>query len=275
MDWALALASQSIHPTITNNDGWSLEIEESEYERASRTIEQYSYENRYWRGWSWQHHLPHSSFWFHAGSIFWCVAILTLYYWNKVRFPQLEGLGLMDNVAVGKGEWWRLFTAITLHADVSHLAANISTGLLLLGIAMAAYGPGIGLMMAYLAGAGGNIAGLLIYSSGHRSLGASGMVMGALGLVAVQTFAHWKQDLSSGKRLVVRSFSAAASILMLLGFSPNSDVVAHLGGFVSGCLLGCILHVLPKWVRKSSTINQSCALLTVGWVILTWWLAAK
>ena len=276
MDFALALASQEIHPTISkDDDGWALEVEAAEYEKAILTIERYRVENRNWRGWNWQHHLRSSDLWFHSGSIFWCAAIVTLYYWNKVRFPQLEALGLMDSIAVRAGEWWRLFTAVTLHADVSHLAANASTGFLLLGIAMATYGPGFGIAAAYLAGAGGNLAALWFYPEQHRSLGASGMVMGALGLVAVQTLVHWRQTSASRKRLVVRSFAAALSILILLGLSPNSDIVAHVGGFAFGCVLGCALHLIPKWFRQNTVINQSCVLLTLAWVIFTWWLSMK
>ena len=276
MDLALALTSQEIHPTILKeDDGWSLEVEEGEYNRALSTIELYRKENRNWRGWSWQQHLPHSDLWFHWGSIFWCAAILTLYYWNKVRFPQLEGFGLMDSTAIRSGEWWRLFTAVTLHADVSHLAANVSTGFLLLGITMAAYGPGFGLTSAYLAGAGGNVIGLLIYPATHKSLGASGMVMGALGLAATQTLLHWKRNSPLRNRLILRSFAAGCSILILLGFSPNSDVLAHVGGFICGCIFGISLQLTPKWLRQNTIVNQVCVLLTVAWVVFTWRLAIR
>lgn len=274
MELALALASQSIHPTISKTENnWSLEVDEAEFESANRIIEQYRQENRNWRGWKWQHHLPVSDLWFHAGSIFWCATIVTLYYWNKIRFPQLETLGIMDSAAVNAGQWWRLFTAVTLHADGAHLAANVSTGFLLIGIAMASYGAGFGLAAAYLAGAGGNLAALFIYPTTHRSLGASGMVMAALGLAATQTVIHWKRNLSLRNRLIIRSFAAAVSILLLLGLNPNSDVIAHVGGFVFGCVLGCALHLLPRSVRENTTLNQICVLLTVSWVIFTWWLA--
>ncbi len=276
MDLALALASQAIEPTILKTEeGWALEVSGTEYEKALQTIEHYRRENRYWRGWSWQHHFVKSGIWFHWGSIFWCAAVLTLYYWNKVRFPQLEAIGRMESARVQSGEWWRLFTAITLHADISHLSANVSTGFLLLGIAMATYGPGFAVIASYLAGAGGNFAALGLYPITHRSLGASGMVMGALGLIAVQTIAHWRQNFALSNRLVLRSFAAAVSIFILLGFSPNSDLVAHGGGFIFGGVLGCGLQMLPNSIRRNSAINQICILCTVGWVILTWWLATS
>lgn len=45
----------------------------------------------------------------------------------------------------------------------------------------------VGLLAAYLAGVGGNLATWLVYGDNHRGLGASGMVMGALGLLAAQS----------------------------------------------------------------------------------------
>ena len=105
----------------------------------------------------------------------------------------------MNSEAVSAGEWWRIFTAITLHSDASHLAANVSTGFLLLGLAMANYGPGIGLAAAYLAGAGGNFSGFFVYGKMHRSLGASGMVMGALGLLAAQTISLARKNPAARK----------------------------------------------------------------------------
>ncbi len=276
MDLALALASQDIHATIAKTDeGWRLEVEEFEYEGSLKTIELYRKENRHWRGWNWHQHFPYSGLWFHWGSVFWCATILTLYYWNKVRFPQLEEFGIMDNTAIGNGQWWRLFTAITLHADVSHLAANVSTGFLLVGIAMASYGPGFGLSAAYLAGAGGNLLGLFIYPVTHKSLGASGMVMGALGLAGVQTIVHWQEHSPIGNRRILRSLAAACAILILLGFSPNSDVIAHVGGFIFGCLLGVMLQRFPKWLRQNTTVNQVCVLLLLAWVVFTWKLAVR
>src|SRR5258706_9926496 len=111
----------------------------------------------------------------------------------------------MDGGAVGAGEWWRLFRAPMLHADLPHLAANVVIGLVFLGLTMAIYGPGLALLAALLAGAGGNMTGLILYDRTYLGLGASGMVMGTLGLLAVHTLAHLRAGLSAGE-LVVRSF---------------------------------------------------------------------
>ena len=41
---------------------------------------------------------------------------------------------------------------------------------------MGRYGPGLGLLAAYLAGVGGNLTAWAVYGESHRGLGASGVV---------------------------------------------------------------------------------------------------
>ena len=59
---------------------------------------------------------------------------------------------------------------------------NAVFGFLFLGLVMARYGPGVGLLAASLAGAGGNIAAGWVHEATARGLGASGVVNPALGL---------------------------------------------------------------------------------------------
>src|ERR1035437_10950698 len=105
--------------------------------------------------------------------------------WSLVLASQ--GIEHIIGAALAHGEWWRLFTATWLHADLAHLAMNMVFGFLFLGLVMGRYGPGVGLLAAYLAGVGGNLAAWLVYGENHRGLGASGVVMGALGLLTIQS----------------------------------------------------------------------------------------
>jgi len=52
---------------------------------------------------------------------------------------------------------------------------------------MARFGPGQALLAALLAGAVGNAAGLALRTEHYIGLGASGMVMGGLGLLTAQS----------------------------------------------------------------------------------------
>ena len=199
-----------------------------------------------------------------------------LYAIDAAQFGHLRAGGMVDSQAVQAGEWWRLFTALMLHADLAHLAANLTTGFLLLGLAMGTLGAGLGMLGAYLAGVCGNVAGLLVYANPHRGLGASGMVLGALGLLTAQSIVFWRAG-GAGKPLVVRGLLGGLLLLVLLGLSPNpqTDVVAHVTGFLGGLVLGAVIVGLPVRWRQSRWIHRGAVLGCIGAVLFTWWLALR
>ncbi|HWF19841.1 MAG TPA: rhomboid family intramembrane serine protease [Verrucomicrobiae bacterium] len=270
MDWGLVLASQGIDAAIVREqDTWALSVSSADYERACAMLNQYVVENR---GWKWQQSLPGSGLFFHWGSLLWALAVGAIYYWSMVLFPQMKMAGVMDSQLIREGQWWRLFTAVTLHADMSHLLANMTTGIILLGFAMARFGPGPAVLATYIAGVLGNVADLFLYHDEHRSLGASGMVMAALGILAVQSFSLWHKD-HSFRQLIARAFVAALLILILIGTSPESDVVAHFGGFFAGALFGYALSWINPDGLKLFAVNFVTIVITMFLVAITWWKA--
>ncbi len=269
MDWSLVLASQEIEATITQENGWELLVAESDFARAENAISLYERENR---GWNWKQKLPLTGLIFHWGSLVPCLVLVGFFIISQAPASSLRSNGLMDNVAVMRGEWWRIFTAICLHADASHLMANLTTGLIFFGMAMALAGPGRGLLAAYLAGAGGNLIGLLFYPEFHRSLGASGMIMGALGVISVESVAAWRTIRL--KRIMARGVAAGVLVLVLMGFGEGTDILAHVGGFFCGALLGVILHSAP--IRFAGKMADAVAIVILAsMTILTWWLAFR
>ena len=267
MDWSLVLASQGIEHVIeqTEKAGWALTVAESDHEAALAAIRQYRLENLYWR---WRRPIFQPGLFFDWSSTAWVLLNVIFYWWSETR-TDLRGLGEMNGIALVHGEWWRLFTATWLHADLGHLAMNAVFGLLFLGLAMGRYGPGTGLLAAYLAGAGGNIAAWLIYGQTHRGLGASGVVMGALGLLTIQTFALLKQRNPITTRLVVSVIMGGILSFVLLGLSPGTDVIAHLGGFISGILLGSMLSLMPRFAHRP-WVNLVAGFLFAALVTLPW-----
>jgi membrane associated rhomboid family serine protease len=269
MDWSLALASQGIAAIIKHDDiGWALIVEGAEFERAKAVLAQYQIENR---GWRWRGEMPGSGVVFHWGALVWVLAMVGVYYWSTVRFPQLRAAGMVDSPKVAGGQWWRLFTAISLHENLPHLIGNVTTGFLLLGVAMGRFGPGVAMLAAFLAGAAGNYASVLL-DRAHESLGASGMVTGALGLITMQTFSP-RRKYHNTTPLLPRALAAGVLVLVLIGFSPGTDMVAHVAGFLGGVLLGLALG----WVRPEALQRAApniIASLVLGTLALgTWWLA--
>ncbi len=267
MDWSLVLASQGIEHVIEQSEesGWALVVAAPDHEKALAHIRQYRLENRHWR---WRRPVFQPGWVFDWRSAIWVLMTISFYWWSDAR-TALRGLGEMDGSALARGEWWRLFTAMWLHADPGHLAMNAVFGLVFLGLAMGRYGPGAGLLAAYLAGAGGNVATWLGYGESQRGLGASGMVMGALGLLSVQSFSLLGQRNFNALRRFTGTILGGLLLFVLLGLNPEADVVAHLGGLVAGMLLGSLISLDSRLAHRP-WINLAAGILFAALVILPW-----
>ena len=272
MDWSLVLASQGIEHRIDQDEanGWTLAVAEADHASALAHIHQYRLENLHWR---WRQPVFQPGLFFDWSCLAWVVLVILFYGWSETR-ADLRMLGRMDGAALAHGEWWRLFTATWLHADPGHLAANVVFGFLFLGLVMGRYGPGVGLLAACLAGFGGNVIAWLVYGETHRGLGASGVVMGALGLLTIQSFALLKRRNSNAFRLFAAGIMAGVLLFVLLGVSPGTDVVAHLGGFISGLLLGLLLAPATRRGHQPQ-MNLAAGMLFAVLVILPWWWALR
>ena len=270
MDWSLVLASQGIEHAIEHDEvaGWTLVVAVADHQRSLAQIRQYRIENQHWR---WRRPTFQSGLFFDWSSLGWVALTLLFYWWSETR-ADLRTLGMMDVGAVAHGQWWRLLTATLLHADPPHLALNAVFGFLFLGLAMGHYGPGVGLLAAYLAGAAGNVLDSLVYDASQRGLGASGVVMGALGLITFPSFALLQRRSSSAFRLMTGGILSGALLFVLVGTSPEADVVAHIGGLISGWLIGSLLMFAPRLVH-SPKINLAAGIMFVALVLLPWWRA--
>ncbi len=271
LDWSLVLISQGIEsvPTRREDDGaWVLEISGMDLPRAQSSIAAYERENKR----PWQREVKWTGLLFDARALLWFAALI-LFHWFVAGAPtDFKFLGVMDRGLVRHGEWWRLFTAVTLHGDVAHLMANVTTGLVFLGLAMGCYGAGCALLLSFLGGALGNVATFALHDGPFRSLGASGLVMASLGLLAAHSLPFARHE--KGVVLIGRGVAAGVLLVVLLGFSPKSDVIAHVGGFVSGLLLG-IVGLKFREVLARSFFNAASFFACVTLVVLTWVLALR
>src|SRR5437899_8926726 len=89
--------------------------------------------------------------------------------------------GSADAARMMAGEWWRAVTALTLHADAPHLLGNALAGALLVTAVCQQLGPGVGLWLLLLAGAGGNALTATVHGAGHVSVGAQPPICRAVG----------------------------------------------------------------------------------------------
>ncbi len=266
-EWGLVLSSQSIESTLVSSDEgkrWFLVIDAREEFKALETIGLYRAESARWR---WRQEIVWPKMLFHWGALPWCLGQILFHLLEAKKGLPLHPLGMVDSNAIMQGQWWRLFTAVTLHADVAHLAANMSIGLLLFGLAMARFGFGWALLASFLAGALGNVFSLAMSTQAHFSLGASGMVMGALGLIAAQTYGRFRQV---PMRWAYAGMLTGGFLFLLLGTNPSSDVAAHLGGFLAGLIEGAVLAHFSQNSLEKTGPNVAAFGGLVGLVLFAW-----
>lgn len=208
----------------------------------------------------------------------WMGVFLAVLFLGPLAFPGLvsrEALvtqGVLDvQRVIGGGEWWRTITALTLHADIAHLLANLVGGGFLGYLAMRTTGAGLGVLLIVLAGMLGNLFTAAIYfPQEHLSLGASTMVFGALGILVGTARFSLRRARSGMKRWV--PVGAGITLLGILGTGDaRTDVLAHLGGFLAGWPLGLLgAFLLRKGPLKVDT--DRALVLAAGIVLGTgWW----
>jgi len=155
--------------------------------------------------------------------------------------------------AVEAGQWWRLGTAIFLHAGVAHIGFN-AFALWQIGPAIERlYGRGRTVFLFMLTGlAASGVAGFFLDGVG---IGASGAIMGLIGLAA-----GWGQrDGTTAGRTIRNRMLKWAFYVLIFGFFIGADNVAHAAGFASGALLGFVLPAKQGVVPGVSAMVQGLA----------------
>lgn len=147
--------------------------------------------------------------------------------------------GAKANALVADGQVWRLLTSMFLHVGLMHLLFN-SYALFIFGMEVERlYGSTRFLAIYLLAGLWGSLASFAF--GPELSAGASGAIFGLLGTMLAffrrhrETFGDW------GRQRLLNLWGVAVFNLVL-GFTvPGIDNLAHLGGLLSGVLLGWLL----------------------------------
>ena len=207
---------------------------------------------------------------------YWCV-LLAAYAFDKYRvlgFNWLEA-GRAHAKLVFQGEWWRMVTALTLHADGSHLLNNLVCGSLFGVLLAQEIGVGWAWLGMVLSGALGNGLNAWFHPPEHASIGAS---TGVFGVVGMLMGLQWRKPVAARASRLRRWAPPVigAVFLGLLGTSgERTDVMAHLTGVVVGLVMGWVAggaacrSRLNLWGQR---VPAGAALLILA---ATWWLALR
>ncbi|MGH8268296.1 MAG: rhomboid family intramembrane serine protease, partial [Steroidobacteraceae bacterium] len=172
-------------------------------------------------------------------------------------------VGELDCARVQAGQWWRAWTALTLHLDGPHLAANLGAGVWFGYLAARQIGGGTAWFLIVTGAALANLLEGLFGPAAHRAVGASTAVFTALGLMSAYS---WRERFHLPQRWVRRWGPLIAGVI-LLGWTGSAgegtDLVAHVAGFAVGALLGVaaaapasrrILARTPQWLAGGAAL---------------------
>lgn len=182
--------------------------------------------------------------------------------------------GVMDaRQVLESGQWYRLFTGVTLHAEAAHLASNLLLLMVVVPPVAARLGGGLATAALLLTGAAGNLATTWYHGAGFSNVGASGGLFGLLCMLALISARTRTSRIGANRWLL--GAGAGLALLSMMGFGQSSDVMAHMGGFAAGIPLGLAWplrrHDVPQrwwWPLQVLLTVASLALITV-----CWWLA--
>ena len=273
---ALALAARELaHEIDRAGEGWVLLVEEECREEALAELAQFEAEQRERPATPAAREFGE----FRPWSLLAVAAILVLVFIGEDRAPvDLTSAGDADAQAIMQhGAWWRCFTALTLHGDLSHLGANLMTGALFAGFLLPQFGDGATWLLVLLSGALGNWLNSYGYRDApHHSIGASTAVFGALGmLVAAEAMARWQARERSRWQMIV-PLGGGLALLAFLGVGEkheNIDFMAHFWGFCSGLALGLPAAAWRLREKLGRGAQQLAALAAVALLALAWWRA--
>jgi len=140
---------------------------------------------------------------------------------------------------IDERQYWRLFTAMFLHGGVMHVLFNMY-GLLMVGIFLE---PKIGrtrFLLAYIVtGIAASIASVWWHPA-TVSVGASGAIFGMYGVfLALLTVNVFPND---SKKVLLINAAIFVGYNLIFGLVGSIDNAAHIGGLLSGIVVGYILY---------------------------------
>lgn len=165
--------------------------------------------------------------------------------------PDLLRWGGNLRANVIEGQYWRLLTNTFLHGGLMHVLMNMY-GLLFVGIFLEPLMGGKRFAFAYLGtGILASIASIWWHQN-TVSVGASGAIFGMYGIfLALLTTNLFPKDF---KRTFLISTSVFVGYNLLYGLTGGIDNAAHIGGLLSGLIIGYAMYPVLK--NKASQVGS-------------------
>ena len=259
--------SHRIQPV--SSDLFEIFVSISDLQEAAEQLQQYEEENLHWP--------PRPAYDSYAPvfrAMAPIVAALLIYIyglsgeWSRASIWFSNGAG--DSAAIlSSHQYYRLITALTLHADAVHLLGNCFLGSFMLHFLLLATGNGIGLFSVLVTATLANFINVVVHGPGHHFVGFSTAVFVVIGMLCTIRFVdNSKQSMFPLLMPVMAGFA----LLALLGSSgERTDLGAHLFGLLCGLITGNIVRLkhFTKW-RASISIQITLVILSLFIVWRSW-----
>jgi rhomboid protease GluP len=191
----------------------------------------------------------------------------------KPDLGTLIALGALSRpLVLEHGEWYRLFTAVFLHADLLHLAFN-GIALWMGGLVLEHLLGRAWLFLLFFAGAlGGSLMSVAINRPEVVSVGASGAIMSLLAtaLVVAFRFPQGPERMAIFSRMLG---ILLPSVIPLASVRPGAriDFAAHIGGALVGFVFAAIaMATWPRTAVRPRFTGAAMGLALLGAVVFAW-----
>jgi len=250
-DFSLVLSSQNIrHKIIQNEAGpWEIYVRETDFYEAQNQIILYKQENPDWETETIALPMLRPSaqpLWFLL-----IPAVCTLFQFSHYG---IDAFGISDAARILNGEWWRLFTAQTLHGSNYHLASNLFSGFFVFSLIsfkmpLSRIAPFI-----VLAAALANLETAFIIKD-YRSLGFSSTVFAGLGALGTLEVRVLKKE-TLWRRMV--PWFAVFLLTVFLGMGGETPYKTDIPGHFFGLLMGAFAGFIPpkKWLKWGEPLGK-------------------
>ena len=274
-EWIVVLAAAYVEYRLSYVGGrWQIHVRLDAVDVAQRELQAYEDERATWERMrtaaadSWQSAAS-------SGSPLWVAGMLIAFYvWTgPFSFDNSFVCGAaLDTNRLFSGEVWRLVTSLTVHSGPVHLLGNVVC-MLLFGYAVCAtFGGGLAWILILGTGIIGNAVSAAVHGPYHFSVGASTACFGALGILSACQAIRNLQQLRMTRSIWNRVWlpiGAGLALLSLLGTGLQSDLLAHLFGFLSGWIL-CLPFIWWRPPLLSSGRQQLLQLVALFVVMVSW-----
>ncbi len=275
--WALVLESRSVAcRAVQGGGGWILLVPDESFVSALEELRLFEEQNRNWPPKALSPSPPVKNI---LATLSVLLLLATFHNMTRLDFA-LFGLtpinwmelGSAQSAKILDGQWWRAVTALTLHSGVLHLLGNLVIGGFFIVFLCRDLGSGLAWSLLAISGIFGTLANAWFQPPFHTSVGASTLVFGAVGALAAVRVVRERNRARNRWFLPV---AGALALLAILGTEgENTDIGAHLFGFVFGTVFGLVAECLvERFGRPGPRADFLLALCVAAVPIAAWWAA--